>query len=140
MYVEFEDDLLTGDPMIDSQHKELFDKINALLETCEQGQGKLAAIRTLDYLADYTDFHFTAEEKLQEEIGYPDIEEHKKRHQELRQVVTDLHEMLEDEDGPSDAFVEQVQKNVVQWLIYHIKGSDRSVAEYKNLRGNVNLL
>ena len=39
--------------------------------------------------------------------------------------------MLEEEEGPSDAFVEQVNKNVIEWLYRHIKGFDRSVAEYK---------
>ena len=39
--------------------------------------------------------------------------------------------MLEEEEGPSAAFVEQVNKNVIEWLYKHIKGFDRSVAEYK---------
>ena len=44
--------------------------------------------------------------------------------------MKDLHEMLVDEEGPSPAFVEQVQKNVIEWLYTHIKGFDRAVAEY----------
>ena len=46
-------------------------------------------------------------------------------------VVKDLYNMLEEEEGPSDAFVEQVNRNVIEWLYRHIKGFDRSVAEYK---------
>ena len=140
MYLEFEDNLLTGDYMIDTQHKELFDKINALLITCEKGEGKAAAVRTLGYLDEYTDFHFAEEEKLQEEIEYPGLAEHKQKHNELRQVVKDLYNMLEEQEGPSDDFVKQVQKNVADWLVYHIKGFDRSVAEYKNMRDNVDRL
>lgn len=140
MYVEFEDELLTGNHMIDTQHKELFAKINDLLAACENSGGKAEAAKTLGYLADYTDFHFQAEEKLQREISYPDYEDHKRRHDELRQVVRDLEEMLTEQEGPTDEFVGQVKKNVVDWLIYHIKGSDRSVAEYKNMRDNPNML
>lgn len=136
MYAKFDDTLITGNEMIDAQHKELIDKINELVKSCAQKSGKLAAIRTLGYLADYTDYHFAAEEKLQEEIQYPGLEEHKKKHQELRQVVEDLHNMLEEEEGPSDAFVKVVQENVIDWLYYHIKGFDRSVAEYKNMTLN----
>ena len=136
MYAEFDETLVTGNEMIDSQHKELIDKINDLLKSCEQSSGKVTAIQTLGYLADYTDFHFSAEEKLQEEIGYPGIAEHKQKHEELRQVVSELHAMLEEEEGPSEAFVAQVQKNVVDWLYNHIKGFDRSVAEYKNMTLN----
>ena len=39
-----------------------------------------------------------------------------------------------DEEGPSDAFVSKVAENVRDWLYYHIKGFDRSVAEYKYMR------
>ena len=136
MRAEFDDSLVTGNDMIDSQHKELIDKINKLLESCESGKDKLVAIKTLDYLADYTDFHFSAEEKLQEEIEYPGIKEHKKEHEKLRTVVKELYEMLEEEEGPSNAFVEQVNKNVIEWLYRHINGFDRSVAEYKFMAAN----
>ena len=134
MRAEFDDSLVTGNEMIDTQHKELLDKINKLLDSCEEGHDKLASIKMLDYLADYTDFHFSEEEKLQEGIEYPGITEHKGEHQKLRAVVSELYEMLEEEEGPSDAFVERVKENVVNWLYSHIQGFDRSVAEYKNMR------
>ena len=131
MRAEFDESLVTGNEMIDTQHRELIDKINKLLDSCETGKDKLVAAKTLDYLADYTEFHFGEEEKLQESIRYPGIAEHKKEHEKLLAVVKDLYNMLEEEEGPSDAFVEQVNKNVIEWLYRHIKGFDRSVAEYK---------
>lgn len=131
MYAVFDNSLVTGNDMIDSQHQELIEKINDLLKSCEVSSGQVTAVKTLDYLADYTDFHFSAEEKLQEEIGYPGIEEHKKQHEELRKVVAELHEMLVEEEGPSTAFVERVQKNVIDWLYNHIKVCDRAVAQYR---------
>ena len=140
MRAEFDETLVTGNEMIDGQHKELIDKINKLLDSCEVGNDKLTAIKTLDYLTDYTDFHFGEEEKLQESISYPGIEQHKKEHEKLRRVVEELHEMLEEQEGPTEAFVAQVQENVINWLYNHIKGFDRSVAEYKNMRGNSEIL
>ena len=140
MRAEFDETRVTGNEMIDGQHKELIDKINKLLDSCEVGNDKLTAIKTLDYLADYTDFHFGEEEKLQESISYPGIEQHKKEHEKLRRVVEELHEMLEEQEGPTEAFVAQVQENVINWLYNHIKGFDRSVAEYKNMRGNSEIL
>ena len=44
--------------------------------------------------------------------------------------------MLEEEEGPSNAFVEQVNRNVIEWLYGHIKTFDRSVAEYKYMNSN----
>ncbi|MBS6396899.1 MAG: hemerythrin family protein [Clostridiales bacterium] len=134
MYAEFDESLVTGNDMIDAQHKELIDKINKLVGCCEQSGGKLEAIKMLDYLADYTEFHFGAEEKLQEEISYPGIAEHKKQHADFKQAVAELHDMLEEEEGPTDAFVSAVNKNVIDWLYRHIKGFDCSVASYKNMK------
>ena len=136
MRAVFDDSLITGNQMIDTQHRELIEKINSLLISCENKNDKQGAVNMLNYLADYVDFHFAEEEQLQKETGYPGIPEHKAKHEELRRVVDDLHTMLEEEEGPSERFVEQVQKNVVDWLYYHIKTFDRSVAEYKFMADN----
>jgi len=133
-YVEFDNSLVTGNAEIDEQHKEWIEKINKLLSCCEEGGGKVEAIKMLDYMADYTDFHFKAEEKLQEEVEYPSLDEHRKKHDEFRKAVGELYEMLQEEEGPSEAFVAAVKKNVVQWLIGHIKSFDVSVASYINMK------
>ena len=133
MYAVFDESLVTGNELIDSQHKELIDKINKLLECCELGRGKIEAIKTLVFLAEYTDYHFSAEEELQEKISYPGLAEHKVKHEELRKTVAELYEMLEEMEGPTDEFVEAVEKNVVDWLYRHIKGFDCSVATYMQM-------
>ncbi|MGN0342966.1 MAG: bacteriohemerythrin [Roseburia sp.] len=130
MTIEFDDTLITKNELIDSQHKELIDRIKKFVDSCEQRDSKVTAINMLDYLAEYTDFHFSAEEKLQEEVGYPGLEDHKKKHEEFKKSLCSLEEFLEESEGPTDAFVEQVKKKVVDWLFNHIKTFDRSVAEY----------
>ena len=130
MKVEFDNSLVTGNAMIDEQHKELIGKIDKLVACCEEGGGKVEAIKMLDYLSDYTDFHFGEEEKLQEEVSYPAIEGHKAKHAEFKKSVEELHEMLVEEEGPTDAFVAAVQKNVVDWLFDHIKDMDQALAAY----------
>lgn len=136
MYASFDDSLITGNKMIDSQHKELIERINNLLIKAENKPDKVDSIKMLDHLAEYTEFHFKEEENLQKEIGYPGMAEHLKKHEELRQSVQELYDMLEEQEGPTDAFVEQVRKKVLEWLLSHIQGFDRSVAEYKYMRDN----
>ena len=140
MYAEFDNSLVTGNQEIDNQHKEWIEKINKLIQCCENGSGKLEAIQMLNYMADYTEFHFNAEEKLQEDASYPGIEEHKQKHAEFRQAVEELHDMLEEEEGPSEAFVNAVNKNVVDWLYNHIKTFDCSVATYINMKAQPELV
>lgn len=136
MTIEFDDNLITNNELIDSQHKELIERIRRFAESCEQGGGKVKAIQMLDYLADYTDFHFSAEEKLQEEAGYPGLAEHRKKHEEFKQTLKELDEFLEESEGPTDAFVARVEEHVVKWLFSHIKTLDRSVAEFLLLADN----
>ena len=130
MKVEFDNSLVTGNEMIDGQHKKLLAKIDKLVTCCQEGGEKMQAIKMLDYLAEYTDFHFSAEEKLQEEVSYPAIEGHKAKHEEFKKAVDELHEMLVEEEGPTDAFVAAVEKNVVNWLFDHIKNMDQALAAY----------
>ena len=130
MKVEFDNSLVTGNEMIDGQHKELIAKIDKLVTCCQEGGEKMQAIKMLDYLAEYTDFHFSAEEKLQEEVSYPAIEGHKAKHEEFKKAVDELHEMFVEEEGPTNAFVAAVEKNVVNWLFDHIKNMDQALAAY----------
>lgn len=130
MHLEFDQSLVTGNDMIDTQHKELIGKIDDLLTFCEESKEKVKAIKILGYLAEYTEFHFVAEEKLQVEISYPAIDEHRKKHAEFKKAIEELHEMLEEEEGPTEEFVFAVRKNVVNWLFEHIQKMDLELAVY----------
>lgn len=132
--IVFDTKLHTGNELIDTQHSELIDRVNKLVESCQEGIGKLAAVKTLDFLMDYTDFHFSAEEKLQEENAYPSLAEHKALHDGFKKSVKELQEMLEEEQEPSAAFVAAVNTNIKDWLVNHIMKADQAVADYVKSR------
>ena len=73
---------------------------------------------------------------LNSAITYPGFKEHKEKHEEFKRTVDALHEFLEESEGPTAAFVDQVKQQVVDWLFRHIEGFDRSVAEYINYVNN----
>ena len=130
MRIVFDEELYTGNELIDNEHKELIDRVNKLVESCENGKEKVTAVKTLDFLMDYTEFHFSDEEKLQQEVGYDKLEQHKGQHEDFKKSVDELRQMLEEEEGPTDAFVQAVNKNISQWLVNHIQGWDKALAEY----------
>ena len=76
--ITFDDNLVTGNNTIDTQHKELIDRIRNFVVACQNGDSKVKAIKMLDYLDEYTDFHFKEEEELQEKAGYPERGQHHK--------------------------------------------------------------
>lgn len=130
MSIVFDESLYTGNELIDSEHKELIDRVNKLVESCGKGTEKLTAVKTLDFLMDYTEKHFSDEEELQQQMGYEKLDQHKAQHARFKNAVDELRQMLEDQEGPSDAFVEAVNKNVSQWLVDHIQVWDTEVARY----------
>lgn len=140
MTIEFDDNLITGNKTIDEQHKELIGKIKQFVDSCEEGNAKIKAIKMLDYLMEYTKFHFSQEEKLQEDAGYPELVQHRAKHEEFKKTLKTLENFLEESEGPTDAFVKQVETNVVNWLFNHIKTFDRSVVEFIFIRENLGRL
>ena len=131
--ITFDDNLITGNKTIDEQHKELIDRIQQFVSACESEDARVKAIKMLDYLDEYTEFHFKEEEKLQKDVDYPGLEEHIKKHEEFRHTVKVLYDYLDENEGPDEKFMEQVKINVIDWLFGHIKTFDRSVAEYINI-------
>ena len=122
--ITFDDNLITGNKTIDEQHKELIDRIQQFVSACESEDARVKAIKMLDYLDEYTEFHFKEEEKLQKDVDYPGLEEHIKKHEEFRHTVKELYDYLDE------------KINVIDWLFGHIKTFDRSVAEYINIYDN----
>lgn len=97
--ITFDDNLITGNKTIDEQHKELIDRIQQFVSACESEDARVKAIKMLDYLDEYTEFHFKEEEKLQKDVGYPGLEEHIKKHEEFRHTVKVLYDYLDENEG-----------------------------------------
>jgi hemerythrin len=134
MAIAWDRSLETGNGMIDSQHKQLIKAIDDLMSACAQGKGREQIAATLKFLADYTDKHFGDEERLQQSTGYPDYAYHKKLHEGFKKTVADLGARLTKE-GPTIALTGQINTNMGDWLIRHIKKEDVKVAMHVSRQG-----
>lgn len=122
-------DLETGNAQIDSEHKELIQAINNLLVACSSGKGRTEVANTVDFLAQYTKTHFAHEQVLQQKYNYPDFVNHKKYHEGFIKVVDNIAARLKAE-GPTIQLVGDVNMQVGNWLINHIKREDVKVAKH----------
>lgn len=122
-------ELETGNAQIDKEHKELIHAINNLLEACTVGKGRNEISQTMDFLSQYTKTHFGHEQILQVQSGYPDYANHKKYHEWFANMVEDISARLKAE-GPSLQLVGEINKQLVGWLIKHIKTEDVKVAKH----------
>ena len=129
MAYTFDKSLETGNPAIDSQHRELIDATNRLLSACSVGKGRTEIETTLKFLSDYVVKHFGDEEALQLKYKYPDYQVHKKLHEEFKATVRKIVAEYE-ETGATITLVSKVNSAVGGWLITHIKTIDKKLAEY----------
>ena len=126
---DFTEDLLTGNDMIDEQHEQLFGHINNLLRACGEGKGRVELGRVVQFLIDYTEEHFSAEERLQDKYKYPDRENHKRYHEVFEHALREMADELERE-GATVTLVGKINKSVGDWLVNHVKKQDVRVAAH----------
>lgn len=134
MAILWKEDLATGVEEIDNQHKELFRRINNLLDACTQGKGKDEVLNTIRFLDDYVMVHFTAEEGLQKAYNYPDYTSHKALHAEFIKNISDIKKAIEKE-GVGLHLVLRTNRTVVDWLLNHIGQIDKKLGAF--LKGKI---
>jgi len=122
-------ELATGVESIDDQHKQLFKAINDLLEACFSGTGHTKLDSTVQFLIDYTEKHFSDEEKLQQQYNYPKYPHHKKLHDAFDRTVREIADQLKKE-GANAALLRKVNSSIGDWLVNHIKDEDKLFAAH----------
>lgn len=127
-----------GVPQIDAQHEELFSHVTAFVETVRSDKEwdvKISNVNeTLNFMKDYVVTHFREEEAYQEEIGYPELEQHKKMHNEMVAYVGMISEQCE-KDGYREIVMQQFAGKLVTWLVNHVVTDDQKIADFMKERG-----
>jgi len=125
----WKESLKIGVPLIDSEHKELCDRIDQLFAACSQGKGKEEIYKTLEFLEGYTIKHFSDEEKLQRSSSYPKCKEHKELHEFFKKKIADLKVDIST-NGASIAVVSKTNYFLMDWLLNHIQKYDTELSTY----------
>ena len=134
MSVEWSETLASGSTEIDTQHKELFQRVNSLLAAFEKGsvsRGEVAKI--VQYLTDYVVFHFGNEERYMAQYAYSSMSAHKAQHEQFVKNFLKLKERLMME-GINAPLAVEMKELCVDWLINHIKYSDRALGMHLKLK------
>lgn len=106
---------------IDDQHQELVNILNRLFVAVSKREGNNVIGSILDSLMDYTQTHFTLEERLMKEANYQDFEQHKLEHQKLIEQLDQLSKKYMLEDKP---IYFEMLTFLRTWLKEHIMGRD----------------
>jgi hemerythrin len=123
---KWDSSLEVGYELIDNQHKQLFEAIYDLIDNCDGAHSDAQLKKSMDFLNDYTIKHFFDEEQIQRKYNYPDFPNHKKLHEDFKEVVKEFSHRLILE-GSSKELAEEVQKKIYEWLVNHIKVQDKKL-------------
>jgi len=134
--MEWNEKLAVGIDTIDSQHKELFKRINNLVKAIKEHRCKSEIDGVLKFLDDYARVHFSEEEKHMNDSGYVGLDEQKEEH---RKYLAMLHELKEQAaqpriQGASYDLSATTNQVVVDWIVDHIMKVDMKFGEYLRSR------
>lgn len=127
--LQWNDSLLTGVDKIDSQHKELIDRINSLFTSASQGKSKEEFIKTVNFLEEYVVVHFSTEENLMEKNKYPQMERHKEQHAQFVENFKQLKKEMS-EKGATSLLIIRCNRLLIDWLLQHIRKEDQVLGKY----------
>ena len=134
--IVWDESLSIGINLIDEQHKMLIERTNAISDAVEMKRGLEKIMQTLNFMIEYTEFHFSAEEKVMSENGYPKLNEHHLLHEDFK---TRLNQMVQDfeEEGATSDLSEEITSYLTSWLVNHIKGIDTELGKILREKGFV---
>lgn len=132
--IAWDERLSIGIEAIDRQHQTWISRYNSVVDAIGAAGATASVVSTLDFLIDYTDYHFTTEEGFMRAAGYPAFDGHLAKHVALREAVANLGEDFE-EEGSTTALGEAVETLLGNWLINHIKSTDQLFGAYVREQG-----
>lgn len=131
MNIKFQwtEEMSVNDPIIDTQHKELLNQVNVLLDVIFEHKDSSAIQETVDFLDKYINGHLKYEEEYLAKHMYPDLSEHKEVHEGFIEKYEEFKKRLE-LSGPTPEMFAEVETFLGDWWIHHIGHEDKKYAEF----------
>jgi hemerythrin len=121
-----------GVARMDREHQRLFDLVNELYAAILGDKEQQVLSSVLDGVATYTVTHFTSEEALMRQHGYPAYPQHRAEHQKL---VARVERLRKEMRAGKPALSREVMTFLQDWLLNHIIMMDRKYAGHLNAAG-----
>ena len=129
MSLQWSEDLAVGYPLIDSQHRSLFDQFAQFVAACDRHRGPEQLRELFGFLDDYVSRHFRAEEELMRRHNFPETARHREEHQVFTAKLDGLKKELA-ATGPTIQVLIRTNKALIYWLTEHIREVDTRLASH----------
>jgi hemerythrin len=120
--------LTLGVPDLDAQHRELFERVDRLLDSMLHGD-RTEAVQLASFLRDHVVLHFAAEEHLMLELGFPDAQRHLTEHRAFAASMLELDGAFK-ERGATAELVVRLEREVMAWLRDHVYVADVALGRF----------
>ncbi len=131
MLARWSERLAVGHDVIDTQHKELFVRLNDFLESMGSGKQRENMEQTLTFLGEYVIVHFETEEELMEKYNYPGATAHKAEHKKFIHTFGEIKDRFEKHNRPSYLALQMdVGLQTINWLYDHIGKTDAAFGRF----------
>ena len=129
MIVEWTDDLSIDIPIVDRQHKEIFECLNTLYNAIQSQSSEKDVATSIHFLENYVKRHFNAEEWSMRSSNYPGFQSHKMQHDAFVANVNRMKELwIESED--KNEIAQKLHSVGIKWLNEHIKKTDQAYGDF----------
>ena len=122
--MEWSDTYNIGIEVIDNQHRQILDYINAL-ESIRKTGDRSKIKEVLEDLIDYTQSHFTFEENLLEQVHYQYLPSHRGIHELFVKKLNDYRRRFE----LGESIENDLHRLLSKWLINHIQHDDQDYVD-----------
>ncbi len=133
----WKDEYSVGVQVLDNDHKKLIRLLNVFQTAYDYEMGDLYEEYALKELMAYTKYHFEREEKLMEDSGYPEFENHKKQH---ARKISEINEHIDTYYLKGQVCLYDLSMYLEKWLINHINGTDKKYSKFFQERRNKSIL
>jgi hemerythrin-like metal-binding protein len=132
MAMQWNDSFLVHVSEVDTQHKKLVELVNSLEAAMRAGKGREILGGILASLIQYTQYHFSAEERLMQAKKYPDYPKHLIEHQKLTHTVVEFKQQF---DAGNKTLTIPTMEFLQNWLVNHILHTDIVLGKYLSAQG-----
>jgi hemerythrin-like metal-binding protein len=123
--IEWKHSYSVGIAEFDEHHRHLFDLLNIVYDACMMSNQKAIFCDAVAKLAEYTSYHFTAEEQLMEQFCYPGLAVQREEHALFARKIDEL--IKAQTLGKDECTIDLVELTqfLMDWLTHHILEVDK---------------
>ena len=131
--ITWDDGLSVNVAEIDGQHQKLVGMLNDLHAAMKKGEGRRIIDSIVNGLVDYSVTHFATEEKYFKLYNYHGAHAHTREHLDFIAQVSEFKRAAAARGGQGLSI--EVMQFLKDWLLKHIKGSDKDYSGFFNQHG-----